>query len=221
MSLSSISGDSAAMSALQQRRNALKQLDTDAEAGNFAAAQSDLAAFQQLSQSQGATAPASSSGASSSTISSLQSDLTNLLGAALGGASSSSSSLKSSATAVENDLSAFSGFTSSSTNPMAAALNDLLAAAQTGDAAQAKRAAQTLIGDLQGSQGGAGAHHGCHHNGGGGSDDLTATADQLIDPSASPAQSAFGLPQALLDALDTNIGASNPNASNGATASRG
>jgi hypothetical protein len=225
MSTSSITGDSAALSALQQRRNALKQLDSDAEAGNFAAAQNDLAAFQQLSQSQGAPPAADSSSATASStasVFSLQSDLTSLLNAALGGASSPS--LQSSASSVENDLSGFSAFTNSaSTNPLAGALNSLLDAAQTGDAASAKQAAQMLIQDLQGGQGVAGADHGHHHHGGGSSDDLTPTADQLIDPtaSASQTQSAGGLPQALLDALDGDTTTPNPNASAGGTRSSG
>lgn len=215
MSLSSISGDSAALSALQQRRNALKQLDADAESGNFAAAQNDLAAFQQLSPSQAASAAPAA--AVSASVTTLQSDLSSLLNAALGGASSSS--LQSSATAVENDLTGFAASgSSSSTNP----LNTLLDAAQSGDAASAKQAAQTLIQDLQGAQGAAGAHHGHHHHGGAGSDDLTPTAEQLIDPtaSASPTQSVAGLPQALLDALDT-AAATNPNAMTGGTTSSG
>ena len=231
MSLSSISGDSAATAALQQRRNALKQLDTDAEAGNFAAAQSDLAAFQQTSQTQATTTSSTATASSTVAASSLQSDLTALLNAALGSASTSASSLQSSATQVENDLAGFSGFTNAaSTNPLSGALNTLLSAAQSGDAASAKQAAQTLIQDLQGSstsQSVAGAHgHHHHHGGDGDSDDLTPTTDQLIDPTASAGQTQAvgGLPQFVLDALNDTAPtstASNKASTGGSTAASG
>ncbi len=207
MSLSTIAGDSAGLAALQQRRNALKTLESDVESGNFSAAQADVAAFQQMTQSlaaSGGQSAAATTASAAASVSGLQSDLTSLLNAALGG---NSSALQTSATAVQNDLQDFGVLGGqASSNPLATALDSLLGAAQSGDVSGARQAAQTLIQDAQASSGpgAAGAHHGHHHGGGGDSDDLNPTTDQLIDPTdaTSPTQSAGGLPQALLDALD-------------------
>jgi hypothetical protein len=193
---------------LQQRRNALKTQELDLDGGNYATAPSDVVAFRQVTQTlagAGAQNELTTTASAQNSASGLQSDLTDLLNAALGG---TASALQSSATAVRNDLQDFGApITQASTNPLAGAFENLLGAAQSGDVSGARQAAQTLVQASQasGGQGVAGAHHGHHHRGGGGSsDDLSATTDQLIDPTDATAttQSAGGLPQALLDALD-------------------